>query len=524
MDKIPETLKGILEDNKDTEFGKNHHFSEIKSIEEYKKQVPLSHYKDYKDYIDRMRKGETNLITVYPVLHYLCSSGTTGPQKLIPCTQKSIQASMPVVKKQAEKLSIHKNEKEKTLFMSAFNLDINNVQDQILIMSEGFYYFVYKYKIMDFNKYVDKDIMFDPDIIEFLYEKVWCAIVEENIVSLESVYLYGVLQFFNYLEKNYKEIISDIRNNRINPEKKISDKAKKFLLNLKYSEERLDFVEKECAKGFENIAGRIWKNFRFVSGISNKAFKYQNESLDYFIGNVNKDTFVYGLSECLAGLSLEYNVYEYYIAPTSGFFEFLPFSEDEKDKDNNLKETKNYNEVEVGKDYELILTNYSGFYRYRTGDILRIVRNDEKGVFIEFCRRDRSLSFAGEKTNHAHLEEVMEVMHELIPNILDYKLGATIFDNAGTYYLFLCLLDKSKVDLSLDEITKKFDELLGKVNYLYQLFRNQKTLGYPKVYLIDAKEYSILFQTEICKKSHNKAKVLLSEQELKEILKKMEHF
>ena len=160
-----------------------------------------------------MRKGETNLITVYPVLHYLCSSGTTGPQKLIPCTQKSIQASMPVVKKQVEKLSIHKNEKEKTLFMSAFNLDINNVQDQILIMSEGFYYFVYKYKIMDFNKYVDKDIMFDPDIIEFLYEKVWCAIVEENIVSLESVYLYGVLQFFNYLEKNYKEIISDIRNN-----------------------------------------------------------------------------------------------------------------------------------------------------------------------------------------------------------------------------------------------------------------------------------------------------------------------
>lgn len=517
-----QVLKGLLEDNKETEFGKKHHFSEINSFEEYKKQVPISNYYDYKEYIDRMRKGEQNLLTAYPIVSFFCTSGTTGPQKLLPVTKKALQVSLPTIRKEIEYLSIHKNEKERTIYMSVFNIDLNNVENQTMLMSEGFYYFAYKYKIMDFNKYIDKDIMFDPETFDFLYEKVWSSILEENLVSIESVYMYGILQFFNYFEKNYKEIISDIRNNRINPEKKLSEKAKNYLLNLKFSEERLNFVEKECEKGFQGIATRIWKNFRLVSGISSKALKYQNESLEYFTGNVDKDTFVFGMSEGLVGVSLGYNSYDYLIEPTGGIYEFLPYSEDEKDEKNDSNEIKSLDEVEPGKVYELVITNFSGLYRYKTQDIVKIVSNDDKGVFFEFiCRRDKNLNFISEKTNVTQLEEVMEKMHEIIPNILEYKLGATIYHNVGTYFFFLCLLDKEKIDFSLEQIAEKFDLWLGEANHSYQFFRSIKAIGEPKVILVDSKEYNQLFQNEITKKSHVKAKVLLTEKDLREILKKL---
>ena len=519
---IFETLKGILEDNKETEFGKNHHFSEINTIEEYKKQVPLSTYDDYEECINRMKKGEKNILTAYPVANYYCTSGTSGPQKLIPVTLKAFQVATTVIKKEIKLINIHQNEKEKTLFMSVFNVDLNNAENKTLLMSEGFYYFAYKFKVMDFNKYIDKDLMFDPDTFDFLYEKVWCGILEENLVSMESTYMYGILQFFNYLEKNYKEIISDIRNKRIDPEKKLSEKAKNFLLNLKYSEERLNFVEKECEKGFKNIATRIWKNFRLVSGVTSKALKYQNESLEYFIGDINIDTYVFAMSEGLVGLSVEYNSCDYNIEPTGGFFEFLPYSEDNNEDNNNSNETKNLNEVEPGKTYELVITTFSGLYRYKTSDILKIVSNDSNGVFFEFSsRKNRNFSFIGEKTNYCHLEDVMEKMHEIIPGILEYKLGATIYKNVGTYFLILCLLDKENLNISLDELATKFDTWLGKTNTVYQGFRNIKALGAPKVILIDTKEYSELFQTDISKKRHNKAKVLLAEQELKDILIKL---
>lgn len=515
-----EILKELLEDNKDTEYGKKYHFSQINSYEDYKKQVPITDYHDYKPYVDRMYKGENNILTAYQIANFNCTSGTTGPQKLIPMTTNALKKSVNVAKKIVESISINKNDKEKTLYMGIFHIDLNKELERTILLSEKYYYSLFKKGIIDFNKYVDKDILFDPgDSSDYLYEKVWCGIVEENIVSLESAYMYGILQFLNYLEKNYKEIISDIRNKRISPEIKISEMAKNFLLNMKCSEERLNFVEAECDKGFKSIVTRIWPNFRVVSGVSTKYNKYQNDALDYFFGNVTKNGFLYGMSEGLMGYPKEYNSFIYCLEPTGGFYEFSPYSEDGK---NDSYETVCINEIEPGKKYEIILTNFSGFYRYKTGDIIEIVTNDSKGVTFEYCfRKNRNISFAGEKTNCIHLEEAIKKMNDIIPNILEFKLGGIFCNNVGTYYLFLGLLDKKEVSIPLEEIAKKFDTFLSEANYLYGLFRKSKALAEPKVILFDVKEYNELIETDPGKRKHNKAQVLLTESELKEILENL---
>ena len=69
-------LKTIIDDNKNTEYGKKYNFSDIKTIDDYKKNVPLSVYEDYESYIKRMYDGEKNILTVYPIIGYLYTSGS----------------------------------------------------------------------------------------------------------------------------------------------------------------------------------------------------------------------------------------------------------------------------------------------------------------------------------------------------------------------------------------------------------------------------------------------------------------
>jgi hypothetical protein len=85
-------LLRILEQNKDTEYGRKYGFANIHSIEEYQKKVPVSVYDDYAGYILRMSEdGEENLITSGKVVHYNKSSGTVGNPKRIPLTEEAFQ-------------------------------------------------------------------------------------------------------------------------------------------------------------------------------------------------------------------------------------------------------------------------------------------------------------------------------------------------------------------------------------------------------------------------------------------------
>lgn len=79
-------LLKILDDNKDTEYGKKYNFAEIHSVEDYQKNVPIITYDDISGYIERMLKGESNILTAYSYNHMNETSGTVGKPKAIPMT------------------------------------------------------------------------------------------------------------------------------------------------------------------------------------------------------------------------------------------------------------------------------------------------------------------------------------------------------------------------------------------------------------------------------------------------------
>src|SRR4030095_5489283 len=72
--------------NRSTRFGRDHHFDQIRSLEDYRKQVQIGDYEGLRPYIDRAKNGEANALTDAPVLMFTMTSGSTGEPKLIPVT------------------------------------------------------------------------------------------------------------------------------------------------------------------------------------------------------------------------------------------------------------------------------------------------------------------------------------------------------------------------------------------------------------------------------------------------------
>ena len=80
----------LIHQAKDTVFGKDHHFSEIKNFEDFAKQVPIRDYEELRPYVDRMVKGEENILWKGKPIYFAKTSGTTSGAKYIPLTKESM--------------------------------------------------------------------------------------------------------------------------------------------------------------------------------------------------------------------------------------------------------------------------------------------------------------------------------------------------------------------------------------------------------------------------------------------------
>jgi len=80
----------LIKEAKQTQFGKDHHFENIKTYEDFATQVPIRDYEGLKPYVDRVVKGEDNILWKGKPLYFAKTSGTTSGAKYIPLTKESM--------------------------------------------------------------------------------------------------------------------------------------------------------------------------------------------------------------------------------------------------------------------------------------------------------------------------------------------------------------------------------------------------------------------------------------------------
>jgi hypothetical protein len=83
-------LKDLLKTGKLTDFGKEHHFNNVQSYDQYRQAVPIRDYEQFKPYVDRIKEGRHNVLWKGRPIYFAKTSGTTSGIKYIPISKESI--------------------------------------------------------------------------------------------------------------------------------------------------------------------------------------------------------------------------------------------------------------------------------------------------------------------------------------------------------------------------------------------------------------------------------------------------
>ena len=153
------------------------------------------------------------------------------------------------------------------------------------------------------------------------------------------------------------------------------------------------------------------------------------------------------------------NEEEFVLIPDSGFYEFVPMDSDDENT------TYTIDQLEPGRDYEIIITNLSGFYRYRIKDVVRITGFYKQSPKLKFVyRKNQMISIAGEKTNDEAVSwAVSEFAKEAGCGINDYSVEADTDSQPGRYIIYMepdRIMPKEKTA----EYTRLIEEKLSLAN------------------------------------------------------------
>ena len=82
-------LLEMIRRNERTAFGVDHHFSKIRTVEDFRREMPIRGYEHFSPYIERVKKGETSAMFAERKVHmFAMTSGTTASRKYIPVTDR----------------------------------------------------------------------------------------------------------------------------------------------------------------------------------------------------------------------------------------------------------------------------------------------------------------------------------------------------------------------------------------------------------------------------------------------------
>ena len=438
-----ELLFKLLEENKDTEYGKKYDFANIHSVEEYKQKVPYSSYDDYEPYIRRMVKnGEKNLISSAEPKHYALSSGTVGVPKHIPVSQ----AELDKYSKYGTAMlfgvanEYYKNTKGRGLSGAK---GLNNIELKLMETELG----VPKGAITGtllkpIKKYINHlqaapwEVCCPPTEINGKYFKSLFALSVRDLNFFDSAFMTGLVDIMDYIRDNWEMLCSDIEQGRINESMDIPDELRKTLEDmLGADKDRADELRREFEKGFDTpIIPRIWPNLRFIGAIGTGGFfTYVKKMRRYSGKNIPFINLCYAASESFMAVARRTGDEYFVLIPEGGFYEFIPMNQD----DENL--TLTIDQLEVGEDYEIVITNLSGFYRYRIKDVVRVTGFYNESPLIQFVyRKSQMLSIAGEKTNEEAVRwSIGQFMKETGVRVSDYSIYGDLDTKPGHYVLFM---------------------------------------------------------------------------------------
>ena len=445
-------LREVLEANAGTVLGRQAGFSAAANAADWARAMPLTDYAFYEEYVRRAADGEKNLLTAEDACTFLYTSGTMGKRKMLPLCRTALSRYGSCICDMPFYLTGARGGEH--LHTSVF-CPPDGRGGQLL--SAAYFGYLEGSGQTEGGYLGGKRLNFAGDISAVPYVKLRLALACEALCSVQSIFLYDTLLLFGYLEEHWQTILRDLRDGRVSAE--LSAEAKEALCAAsRPTRERLAALEGILSGGdFSHVARKLWRGLRFVSGIGGGEHTWQAEALRKYIGDTPVSYFTYTSSEVMSGVPTRMNSAEYALMPESAYYEFLPAG--------GLDPVA-MEDVQPGQCYELVVTTFSGLYRYRTGDLLRITgRLGQAPLFEAAGRVGRFLNIAGEKLDEVTLAEGVRLLAEDGVKIRDFTVCTTARKIPGHYVFFL------ETEAEAGRCSRFLDDALIKLSHDYAELR-----------------------------------------------------
>ena len=433
-------LSDVMQKNKDTFVGKKYHFGDVVDYKSFKKNIPVFHYDEYKEYIYMSVQWQQHIICHDVIDFWAKTSGTTDDyQKYIPVTQRYLK---------------------------------NNH---------------YKWWKDTLSNYVHNN----PDTKLFEWKSIvlwWPLWVNECTWANNIGYISAILQ------KNNHRFVQWLF---VEPSQNISflsDRSTKIAMIIDTCKHQnvtsILWVTSWSVFLMKNLVDMLW--VRYVDDIWPDYELFLTGGMDYrpldlTIRNLfSKHITIrqaYNASEWYFGVQVSNSIgYMQLLCCHDVYYEFLT----QEDYDIwNYENIINIYNICVWINYVIIITTSSWLYRYIIGDTIQF--HDVDKLLFEITGRTKSyLDSFGERVreNHTHTA-IQKVCNTYHVSIIDYHVGViknTTHDGSG-YHHWMIDLDAYDIDttftecnFTIDKLEEQLDDILKRSNLFYEWKRSGNIL------------------------------------------------
>ncbi|MBA0861073.1 hypothetical protein Goshw_024116 [Gossypium schwendimanii] len=514
-------LKEILKRNAETEY-LNKYMNGSIDVSQFKRCVPVITYKNIYPYIQRIANGEdSSLITGQPITEILCSSGTSaGEPKLTPSIAEDLDRRtflynliMPIMNQYIPGLD---DGKAMYLYFVKAELSTPCGLPFRTVLTSYYKSKHFKCRTRDpFNDFTSPDqAILCNDSNQSMYCQLLAGLVHRHqVMRLGAVFASALLRAISFLERKWAQLCKDIRTGHL--DLSIIDPAcRSAMMSILSSPNPYlaDEIESICSRpSWKGILCHLWPRAKYIEAVVTGSMAQYIPPLEYYsAGKLPLVCTMYASSECYFGVNLkpicDPAEVAFTLLPNMGYFEFLPLGEngalamdiDEEEAVPNGRLVDLVN-VKVGSYYELVVTTFSGLYRYRIGDVLQVTGfHNQAPQFRFICRRNVVLSVDNDKTNEEDLHRSITTAKKLLEPynalLVEYTSYADTSSVPGHYVLFweIQMVDSAtSIDAKLlQECCVTVEEEL---DYVYRQCRSQeKTIGPLEIRVVEPGTFEAL--------------------------------
>lgn len=412
------TFKSLIRKGENTLFGQDHRFENINSYADFVKQVPLRDYEAFRPYIKDIRSGVKNVLWPGIPKYFAKTSGTTSGVKYIPITEDSmpyhISLARDALLNYVNKAKLQKIFNGKLMFLSG-----SPVLESVSGIKTGRLSGIVNYEIPSWVK-SNQIPDFDTNCIEPWEDKL------HEIVKISA--------------KEDMRLISGIPS-----------------WVQMYFEQLLDHTGAKTVK-------EVFPNFElFVYGGLN--YEPYRNILSELIGDDIDSLELYPASEGFIAFQDNIDHDGLLLQTNAGiFYEFVALADvfDENPQRIQLKD------VELDKDYAIILSSNAGLWSYNIGDTVRFVSLDPYRLVVS-GRIKHFISAFGEHVIGKEVESAMiEIMSKYAAKVTEFTVAPLVTTAKDGLPCHEWLIEFAEIPHDLEAFRQDLDQSMTRQNIYYK--------------------------------------------------------